>query len=322
MYQWMGLEDYTCWAVADELNARGIPTHFTRDGRGLRGKKTSGGWGAGHVRNMLVNPMYKGERRYGRRSPRQGREIIICPVPALVSAELWQRAKDTLAAHVCRPRETSRFYVLRGVMKCGACGRSYIGTHSQGKIYYRCTGHLRRLGTPEVCRAAGLKAQTIEAKVWAEVERLLLEPSPPSPPSGPAQDLRPAPVDPAPLRDMLLRKDEERKRLLAAYVGEAISLAEFQAEVALIDQTKRGLEERLRALQEVAGPESPELLDEAALGALRARLGHPLDEAERRDVILAVLSRVTVHREPPEAGRKAKLIVEHRVSASSFVFYV
>ena len=51
---------------------------------------------------------------------------------------------------------------------------------------------------------------------------------------------------------MLVRKDEERKRLLAAYVEEAISLEEFQAEVAEIDQGKKALEERLRALEEVA----------------------------------------------------------------------
>ena len=178
MYQRMGLEDRTCWEVADELNARGIPTLYERDGRGVRGKRTSGAWGPGQIRQMLVNPMYKGERRYGRRSPAQGREIIICPVPALVTPELWQKAKDTLAAHHCRPKKTARFYLLRGVMKCGSCGRSYVGSESQNKVYYRCTGHLRRLGKPDVCRAPGLKASIIEGRVWAEVERLLLAPPP------------------------------------------------------------------------------------------------------------------------------------------------
>ena len=104
--------------------------------------------------NMLINPMYKGERRYGRRSPQQGREIIICPVPALVTPELWQKAKDTLAAHVCRPKKTARFYLLRGVMKCGACGRSYVGSRLQGQDLlplHRSSsppGHARHLSGP------------------------------------------------------------------------------------------------------------------------------------------------------------------------------
>ncbi len=209
MYQRVGLEDRTCLKVADELNTRAVPTRYEKDGRGVRGRKTSGGWGPGQVRNMLVNPMYKGERHYGRRSPKQGREIIVCSVPPLVTPELWQKAKNTLAAHVCRPT-SSRFYLLRGLVKCGACGRSYCGSHWQGKTYYRCTGHLRRLGTPEVCRAPGLKAEIIEQRVWVELARLVLEPSPPSGSARPIQETHPA-VDPAPLQEALIRKDEERR---------------------------------------------------------------------------------------------------------------
>ena len=105
-------------------------------------------------------------------------------------------------------------------------------------------------------------------------------------------------------------------------MGEAISLKEFQAEAAAIDQAKNALEERLRALVEAEGVESPELLDEAVLAALRARLRGPLDESERREIILLVLSRVIVQREAPQSHAKAKVTIEHKASATSSLFYL
>ena len=96
IYQWIGLEDQTCWQVARELTERGIPPLYTRDQRGMRGKRTSGAWQAGHVRNMVINPMYKGERHYGRRSVRGRKEVIVASVPPLVSVELWQKAQAYL----------------------------------------------------------------------------------------------------------------------------------------------------------------------------------------------------------------------------------
>jgi hypothetical protein len=60
-----------------------VPTHYARDGRGVRGAVTQGQWRAGRIRNLVVNPVYKGSLTYGRRidqrSPRtakRGHEII------------------------------------------------------------------------------------------------------------------------------------------------------------------------------------------------------------------------------------------------------
>ena len=124
------------------------------------------------------------------------------------------------------------------------------------------------------------------------------------------------------MQEALIRKDEERRRLLAAYVQEAITLEEFQAEAAEIDQAKKTLEQRLSALEPVEGPEPQELLDEAVLGALRARVGGPLAEAERRELLQLLLTQITVQSEPPESETKAMLIVEHRITATPLVFSI
>ena len=68
------------------------------------------------------------------------------------------------------------------------------------------------------------------------------------------------------IRGVLVRKDEERRRLLAAYVKEAISLEEFQAAAAELDEARSGLEDRLRRLETIEEPEPRELMDEELVG--------------------------------------------------------
>jgi site-specific DNA recombinase len=47
----------SCPAIAAGFNAAGIPTHYTRDARGVRGKKTQGLWRHGHIGNLVRNPI-------------------------------------------------------------------------------------------------------------------------------------------------------------------------------------------------------------------------------------------------------------------------
>ena len=65
-------ENWTCQRIADHLNALGIPPAYVRDGqvykRGERVHPTLGIWRANRVREMLVNPVYKGVYTYGKRT--------------------------------------------------------------------------------------------------------------------------------------------------------------------------------------------------------------------------------------------------------------
>src|SRR5581483_5253428 len=69
MYAWL-LEGRSCYWIADHLNAVAVPTHYVRDGRllrdsqGRRTRATQGKWRPGRIRNLVVNPVYKGELRY------------------------------------------------------------------------------------------------------------------------------------------------------------------------------------------------------------------------------------------------------------------
>ena len=193
IYRWAGDEGVSCIEIAKRLNALGVPTCYTRDGRKVppsaslagegedrvdgqggsltdisgaledgsdavndensasatanapRGKRrvaTRGVWRAGRVRNMLVETTYKGIHTWGKRRSRkavgaanQSEPVLIeRAVPAIVDADLWTRAQETLRCNrLCRPDIVKRKYLLRGLMKCAHCGLTYVGTVSEGR---------------------------------------------------------------------------------------------------------------------------------------------------------------------------------------------
>ena len=60
IYHHLAVDGWTCPRIADVFNSLGIPTAYRRDGRGVRGRRTQGLWRSGHIRNLVVNPVYKG----------------------------------------------------------------------------------------------------------------------------------------------------------------------------------------------------------------------------------------------------------------------
>ncbi|MBN1628247.1 MAG: recombinase family protein, partial [Thermoleophilia bacterium] len=107
IYSRLAIDGWSCRQVATELNDLGIPTKYTIEGRGVRGKAVQGRWGAGRIRNMVVNPVYRGELLYGRRSTKS-RQVIKATVPALVDEDLWQAAQETLTRNRICAKNTER----------------------------------------------------------------------------------------------------------------------------------------------------------------------------------------------------------------------
>lgn len=178
----------SCQKVADHLNNLGIPPVYTRDGREpVRGKRkaaTSGIWRAGRIRNLITNTTYKGVHQYGKRSKKQ-RDLIEREVPAIVSPELWEAARQALRANMLSAsRNTRRPYLLRGFVKCDCCGLSYVGTSypeykGTRKTYYVCTGKSQSRGLygkyGKKCPSKAISGG-IEDQVWADIDRFLHHP--------------------------------------------------------------------------------------------------------------------------------------------------
>ena len=177
MYGWLAREGWSCRRIAAELNSLGIPTHYARDERGVRGQRTQGLWRAGRVRNMLVNPVYRGELRYGVRTRKREREQITAAVEPVVSVELWQAAQDALKQNRIMATSSKHSYLLKSVMRCGLDGLTYCGSQSGGAAWYRCGGQLVERGSHAGrCPGQSIKGDAIEPAVWADIERFLRDP--------------------------------------------------------------------------------------------------------------------------------------------------
>jgi site-specific DNA recombinase len=171
-------------AICDKLNANldryPPPTRNKKDENDL--VQT---WSRSQIQAMLRNPKYTGYNVWGRHDKRPGRPFIRprdqwvwSPTPShepLVSRELFEQVEErarrnerraTLAApkHYIQQShgQSGRFYLLRGRVRCGICGRRMEGSHQKNSNWYRCqfvykrgieaadaAGHPRVLGIKE-----------------------------------------------------------------------------------------------------------------------------------------------------------------------------
>jgi len=97
--------------------------------------------------------------------------------PAIVTPELWERC-----AHLRRQnnllasRNARRFYLLRRLVRCGVCGKSYTGVSGEGRpSYYQCTSRVQ--GRYEKhCGNMMARADHLEREVLSEIKNLLNAP--------------------------------------------------------------------------------------------------------------------------------------------------
>jgi site-specific DNA recombinase len=147
IYRMLAEEGLSCVKIAEHLNAIGAPPAYTRDARkieseGPDGKRlvnTAGIWRPSRIRNLVVNPVYKGEHVYGKRS-KKPRELIRRSVPAIVDGEVWANAQAALHGHqIFSARNSKRKYLLRDLIKCGTCGLNY---HIHASVQAQWAGRL------------------------------------------------------------------------------------------------------------------------------------------------------------------------------------
>ncbi len=178
IYQLTIDEEYTTVEIADYLNALHIPPSYAKDNRSIKkGKRkvhTSGIWTPGRIRNIIINPTYKGLHIYGKRTEKD-RELIERQVPAIISEDNWNKAIQILKDHQLEAvKNSKRRYLLRGLIKCGNCGLTYIGTAFSGakrKLtpYYVCNGKTSYRGIYfGKCTSKNISAEWLENLVWQD----------------------------------------------------------------------------------------------------------------------------------------------------------
>ena len=181
MYHWFVRERLSLREVQARLNERGILSP---------GGKT---WHVATVHRMLSNPLYMGKWFYNRTTQTSGRkqvkpeaEWIAVPIPAIVDAELFERAQERLRQNrEFSRRNSKRQYLLSGRIKCGACGRfKYSGGAFKNRggedvPCYQCPGRMREHNhdPQDRCRNGAYLGHKLEKLVWTSVIRALNDPS-------------------------------------------------------------------------------------------------------------------------------------------------
>jgi site-specific DNA recombinase len=159
--------------VEERLGARSVSEEMRRLGVA---PPRSTRWDRRTIRRILTTRTYLGEWIY---TPAKGAPIVV-PVPAIVTPELVERARQQLARNrsVLVGRTSPFVYLLRGLLRCGACGHRWAGSaweHAERYRVYRCNGRDRIYRPP--CAVPTIKADRLEGRVWEAVAGILRDPS-------------------------------------------------------------------------------------------------------------------------------------------------
>ncbi|MCW5982726.1 MAG: recombinase family protein [Bryobacteraceae bacterium] len=331
IYQMAAVEKKSCRAISDHLNRLGVPCAYTRDGRAvLRGKRkqrTSGVWRPGRVRNLVISKTYMGRHEYGKRSPSKNRKLIVRAVSAIVDEGTWKKAQQTLRGNILFSRRSAKKqYLLRGLIKCGMCGLTYIGTaSSKSEYYYRCNGaHSPQIYGPRGrCQSKAVRGDHLEEQVWSDVETFLRNPQPVLEQlharlEADAQGSSQTKKQVARLEGLLAQKETERSRVVGLYRRGRLTDAELDAQMDEIGKEEAALEAQIAELRgKIAGADSIGATissAQALLEKLRKRLDEPVSWELKRRLIEVLVAGVHVDTVEECGVKQTRTTVTYRFS--------
>jgi site-specific DNA recombinase len=325
-------------AIAHKLTTQQIPTP-----KGAR-------WRGSRIHALLGNPAYMGQAAYGksesvasrplrpRRSQRAARgdrrthqrkpvaQWISIPVPPIVSAELFAAARAQMERNrkLSQRHARGQRYLLQGLVVCARCGYAFCGrantkvTSGVTYLYYRCGSETAvPAGTRRTCNCGAVRAEELEAQVWASACQVLQDPARLQQEWSHRRQMAGAHADARQERDQAERwvatQERNLQRLLDAYEIGALSLEE------LTPRAERVREQIRRAHQALKDADA-KVESDAVLCAVIARLQnfaervrHGLEQLDwqgRRQLLRTLVARVeidetqatVVYRLPSSAG--------------------
>jgi site-specific DNA recombinase len=308
-------------AITRRLNELGVQT-----------RKQSPRWERSTVWAMLRNPAYRGMACFGKTAsaPRQRitrplrlrgglgsrdsasherprTDWIEIPVPALVSEDAFARAEECLAQNQQQsPRRTLEPSLLQGLVHCQHCGYALYRTSTRSSArkiyYYRCLGSdAYRHAGQAVCDQKPIRQDLLDHLVWAEIIRLLEDPSliqaeldrrleaaRHSSPTGRRLDT---------LNRESLQVRKRMERLLTAYQEELLSLDELRTRMPALRQREQAVHAELQALNAQTADRAAYLRLAQTLSAFLTRLrttAETLDIRDRQRIMKLLVKEVIV----------------------------
>jgi site-specific DNA recombinase len=318
IYHLIASQKWTTIKVADYFNALTIPTLYVRDGRkvkkGKRKEKTAGIWTPSRIGTMVKNSTYKGLHIYGRRT-KKDRELIERIVPAIVSSEVWDTAQEVIRSNQLEATKNSvRYYLLRGLIKCGSCGRTYHGTSFSGtkraaQAYYICGGKNAYKGPMQPkCLSKNIRADYVEELVWNECVNFLRNPKDTLQELASGMEVK---IEQKHTliseREITVRslkdKDNEKQVILDLFRKRMIESSDVEQQLQSIAQEKLFLEQRIRELDNLIDSEVAIEHRSNAAESLLTELKEKLDDNPsfevKREIVLALVREILIDSTAP-----------------------
>lgn len=183
MYSWVDRGELSARQVLRRLNSQHVTPR--------KGKME---WAKSTVLRILRSEVYAGVWYYNklesceplrpvkndkyRRSPKSGRRLrartewLPVELPGhlrIIKRDQWERVQLQLDMNrAFSMRNSKHMYVLSGLIRCGGCGRCYVGEPSHGKFYYRCAARCKKVPT--------IKEDILNESVWTALKRAILHP--------------------------------------------------------------------------------------------------------------------------------------------------
>jgi site-specific DNA recombinase len=342
------------WYVYENLRTREIGERlYQAKVLPKRGESTS--WSASSIGKILSNEIYIGKYYYNRRQTKKAKgqitksgnpkrttehrdkeDWLMVPVTPIIDDALFELAqqkkkKNTTNKHV---GNTKYQYLLKSLLKCGHCGRTWDATTYSGRedkttgsrVRYRCyrCPNLapKRYGeTVEKCPSQTLRAELIEDYIWSKVALLVSNTkyfwSYLQKESGDGiEDLekRVKVLE----REKKLR-EKEREKIKIMFRREVISEEEMLEDLVRINSVIQAIEQNLKKYQsQLSESTTNEITYEKVKGVVKSiqgKLENPkeLDFAFKRHIIEMLFDEIVVRFE--KEGDADKLIV---TSAGTF----
>ncbi len=169
----MSLDGIGTNKIAEILNAEGVPTRYnsmkgtvkTVDKNSQRvtvRKKSDIKWSGNSIRGIITNPAHKGQRRSGIKTNLQHH-----PCPAIFEEHYWNKVNQNLQSNRNNSgKVVEHKYLLKGIVRCGKCGRNYYGRTRVNKKdnYYMCSS--KRIKT-ENCGNRSINIDVLENLIWS-----------------------------------------------------------------------------------------------------------------------------------------------------------
>ena len=174
MIDWLIHEHLSTLSIANRLNAdlAQFPPKYGRK------------WYRSTVYRILTNPACQGKFTYS------GQPYAVEP---LIDPAMFRLVQEALRANQRRTQgHPKRDYLLRGLLKCKHCGKSISGLYNRksyrrkdgslwtgGSRHYVCNGYQNHHDTalPQRCVLRYINADALEAAIWAEIEKVLINPA-------------------------------------------------------------------------------------------------------------------------------------------------